>query len=613
MTLRVLPISLVNKIAAGEVIERPAAAVKELTENALDAQASQIDVTIADGGKSLICIADNGFGMEESELPLAVERHVTSKLPDDDLFDIRFLGFRGEALPSIASVARMKIMSRKKEAADAWSITVDGGEKGDVEPCALNKGTRIEVRDLFFAVPARLKFLKSAQSETGAIADVLKRLALARHDVGFSLTDEKKKRLDYPACADDKERMAQVVGDEFVQNAVFLDAERDGCRLRGAASLPTYAKATGTEQYFFVNNRAVRDKQLNGALKAAYQDVLPHDRFPACVLYLDIPLEEVDVNVHPAKAEVRFRNAQTVRSLIISSVRQALAQATYKTSTTLTQNTLDAAQMRETPVSFDLPAFNPPQASSLPRPFAPASCGFKSRPASSYSNASLFQKHEAFSLQAPHDFETRTADAQTQDTSEESFPPLGFAKAQLHKTYIVAQTQDGLVIVDQHAAHERLTYEKIAANYNSGDAPAQFLLMPEVVTLSVRQAAAMMLRQADFQKTGLMFDTFGEDALLVRAVPALLAKADVQALVKDVSELVAEWGDDVLLHERLKEVCARMACHGSVRAGRKLDLSEMNALLRQMESSAFAGQCIHGRPTYIELKLKDIEKLFGRR
>ena len=606
MPLRVLPPSLVNRSAAGEVIERPAAAVKELAENALDAQATQIDVTLSDGGKALVSVYDNGTGISADDLPLAVERHVTSKLPEDDLFDIRFLGFRGEALPSIASVSRLTIFSREKDASEAWSIHINGGEKHAVEPCALNKGTRIEVRDLFFAVPARLKFLKSSQTETAAVADVIKRLALARFQTGFSLSDEKKKRLDFTPCCDEKARIAQVLGNDFIENCVFIDTQRDDYSLRGAASLPTYAKATGTEQYFFVNGRAVKDKQLNGALKAAYQDVLPHDKFPACVLYLDVPFEEVDVNVHPAKAEVRFRNAQQVRSLIVTSVRQALAEATFKTSSTLAQEALNNAQAYETPVFSR-------SYSSAPITETPhAAYSFREHKAA-YSNASLFKKHEAFSLQTPFINEADATEKKVESTNEEMFPPLGFAKAQLHKTYIVAQTQDGLVIVDQHAAHERLTYEKIAENYHKSDAPAQLLLMPEIVTLPPEQVKAMIKRQADFQKTGLIFDSFGEDALLVRGIPALLGKTDIVSLTKDVAELVAEWGDDISLHERLKDVCARMACHGSVRAGRKLDVSEMDALLRQMETSAFAGQCIHGRPTYIELKLKDIEKLFGRR
>jgi len=606
MALRLLPPSLINRIAAGEVLERPAAAVKELVENALDAHAKNISVVLADGGKSALTVTDDGDGMDENDLALCVERHATSKLPTDDLFDIRFLGFRGEALPSIGAVSRLKITTRKK-GADAFSLSVEGGEKGDVEPATGPVGTKVDVRDLFYAVPARLKFLKSTQTETGAVTDILKRLALANPTVRFTLSDEKKTRFDYPATTDLKHRAEQVLGKEFVANAVALDTERDGITLTGFAGIPTFNKPTAAEQYFFVNDRAVRDKQLQGALKAAYQELMAHDRFPAAALFLTLDPQEVDVNVHPAKAEVRFRSPQTVRSLIITSVRQGLALTGCKTADTLAHDALSFVQIPET-AEKPTPVFHASYGSET-KPSYPASVLSVRENHGSF-HGGLFKKDQAFSVPKPSappvEFETVQSDA-------EIFPPLGLARAQINKTYIIAQTEDSLVIVDQHAAHERLTYEKISENYNRGEAPSQFLLMPEVVNLPPEKVEALLKRSDDFKKTGLILEPFGDDAVLVRGVPALLGKTDVPALIKDMADTVFQWGDDVLLKEKLKDVCARMACHGSVRAGRKLSTDEMNALLRQMESFAFSGQCIHGRPTYIELKLKDIEKLFGRR
>lgn len=611
MTLRLLPPTLVNRIAAGEVLERPASAVKELVENALDAGATKIDVILNDGGKAAITVIDNGRGMTPDEMTLAVERFATSKLPTDDLFDIRYFGFRGEALPSIASVARVTITSRTENADSAWSLFIEGGEKHAPEPAAAPQGTRVDVRDLFFAVPARLKFLKSTQTETGYIQEIIEKLALANPSVAFTLSDERKKRLDLKPVSESDEikRVAQIVGEDFVDNALPVNAGRDGVVLKGFVGLPTLNKATAASQYFFVNSRPVRDKVLLGAIKAAYHELLAADRFPALVLFLQIPPEDVDVNVHPTKAEVRFRDAQGIRGMIVSAVRQTLMSSGFRTSTTLAAQALDA--------SVPEPSFIPM------RPAVPASA-FRQAPAyrpsvqKNYSfneTRALFKANEAFSA-----FSAPVA-AELPDNAVESlpavdadaFPPLGLARAQLHKTYIVSQTEDGIVIVDQHAAHERLTYEKIKKNMESGDAAAQYLLLPEIAELPPEKRDAVLKQKAELEKAGFLFEPFGDGALVIRATPAVLGETDAKALMNDIADTIMEFGDSLALKERVKKIAATMACHGSVRAGRILDVSEMNALLRQMESVPYSGQCIHGRPTYIELKLKDIERLFGRR
>ncbi len=618
MTLRLLPPTLVNRIAAGEVLERPASAVKELVENALDAGATKIDVVLNDGGKAALTVIDNGQGMTPDDMTLAVERFATSKLPTDDLFDIRYFGFRGEALPSIASVARVTITSRTADADSAWSLFVEGGEKHAPEPASAPKGTRVDVRDLFYAVPARLKFLKSTPTETGYIQEIIEKLALANPTVAFTLTDEKKKRLDLKPVdkSDEIKRVAQIAGDDFIENSVPLNAVRDGVTLRGFVGLPTLNKATTASQYFFVNNRPVRDKVLPGAIKAAYHELLAADRFPALVLFLDVPPEDVDVNVHPTKAEVRFRNAQAVRGMIISAVRQALMSSKFRTSTTLAAQALD--------VSLPEPSFMPIRP-AVPSPAFHQTPAFRQSPSfrpsegtKNYSfneTRSLFRANEAFSISAPLPAEpvANSSDDAEPAPDADAFPPLGLARAQLHKTYIVSQTADGIVIVDQHAAHERLTYEKIKQNMESNDAAAQYLLLPEIVDLPSEKRDAVIERKAELEKTGMLFEPFGDGAVLVRATPAVLGETNAKTLMNDIADTIMEFGDSLALKEQIKKIAATMACHGSVRAGRILDANEMNALLRQMESVPYSGQCIHGRPTYIELKLKDIEKLFGRR
>ncbi len=604
--LRLLPPTLVNRIAAGEVLERPASAVKELIENALDAGATKIDVILNEGGKAALTVIDNGKGMTPEEMELAVERFATSKLPSDDLFDIRFLGFRGEALPSIASVARMTITSRTADADTAWSLFVEGGRKNAPEPAAAQRGTRVEVRDLFYAVPVRLKFLKSTQTETGYIQEIIEKLALAHPTVAFTLSDEKKQRLDLKPVKTGEEikRVAQIIGDDFIENAVPLNAGHDGVSLNGFVGLPTLNKATSASQFFFVNGRTVRDKVLLSAIKAAYHELLAADRFPALVLFLQLPAEDVDVNVHPAKAEVRFRNAQAVRGMIVSAVRQALIGSGHRTSSTLAAEALDLS-LPET----NFPPMRPAASDShyavkrfsSYRPATPKSYSFNETRA-------LFKANEAFSAPITENL----PDAST-ESKDDDFPPLGLARAQLHKTYIVSQTRDGIVIVDQHAAHERLTYEKIKQNMESGNAAAQYLLLPEIIELTAEKKEAVLKQKEELEKTGLLFEPFGDNAVLIRATPAVLGETDAKALMGDVADTLIEFGDSLALKEQIKKIAATMACHGSVRAGRKLDAGEMNALLRQMESVPYSGQCIHGRPTYIELKLKDIEKLFGRR
>jgi len=596
MPIRVLPPNLVNRIAAGEVIERPASAVKELVENAIDAGATRIEVTLRDGGRGLIAVVDDGGGMGADELALAVERHATSKLPDDDLTDIRTLGFRGEALPSIGAVGRLTITSRKSGADAAWTLSVDGGVKGAPQPAALGQGTRVELRDLFYATPARLKFLKQARTELDHVEDVINRLAMAHPEIGFVLMDDTKVMLRFGAAAPDLladapaarlARLAQVMGRDFADNALAIDVVREGVRLSGHIGLPTLNRATSAHQYLFVNGRPVRDRLLHGAVRGAYQDFLARDRHPLVALFLELPAEAVDVNVHPTKAEVRFRDAGLVRGLIVGAARHALAAAGHRAATTVSAAALGSFRPGASPS-----AWRP--SSSSPRGFAEA--------------AALYAPMELSGVATP------TADVATPaPVNGDSDHPLGAARAQLHETYIVAQTADGIVIVDQHAAHERLVYERMKAALASRGIERQALLIPEVVELDPAAAERLLSRRDELAELGLIIEAFGNGAIVVREVPALLGPADVKGLVRDLADELAELGQALGLKERLEEICGTLACHGSVRAGRRLNAEEMNALLREMEATPHSGQCNHGRPTYVELKLADIERLFGRR
>ena len=580
--IRLLPETLVNRIAAGEVIERPAAVVKELAENAVDAGARHVEVALEDGGRVRISVVDDGRGMTADELLLAVERHATSKLPDEDLVNIRTLGFRGEALPSIGAVARLHIASRAEGAPDAFAIGVEAGRKGRPVPAALRAGTRIEVRDLFYATPARLKFLKAARTEFDYAAGALRRLAMAHPGVAFSLSDGARERFRYPRADGDGARLGRLsaaMGREFADNAVPVEAERGGARLSGYAGLPTLNRGNGRAQFLFVNGRPVQDRLLIGAVRGAYQDFLARDRHPMVALFLDVPPEAVDVNVHPAKTEVRFRDASLARGLIVGGLRRALETAGHRASTTVATTAFDAFR----PGGGRRPESLPVRES--PAPFAEALPGLD-RPSA------------------------RAAPV------EEALPrggPLGVARAQLHENYIVAQTESGIVIVDQHAAHERLVYERMKARLANGSVERQGLLVPAVAEMEEAAVDLVCGRAEEFRELGLVVERFGPGAVIVREVPALLGSVDAGALVRDLADDLAEHGEGFALKERLEEVCSTLACHGSVRSGRRLTPEEMNALLRDMEATPHSGQCNHGRPTYVSLDLADIERLFGRR
>jgi DNA mismatch repair protein MutL len=587
MAIRLLPPVLVNRIAAGEVIERPAAAVKELVENAIDAGASRIDLSVKEGGQQLIAVTDNGGGMTAEELVLAVERHCTSKLPDDDLLRIASLGFRGEALPSIGAVSRMRITSRPPGADNAWEIAVEAGGKAVPVPAAHPPGTRVEVRDLFFATPARLKFLKTPRTERDLAVDSVRRLAMAYPGIAFTVIGDEERLLLRLAAAGGSEpaiarraRLAALLGRDFAENSVEIDAERGGFRLTGLIGLPTLNRAAPRDQYLVVNGRPVRDKLLVGAVRGAYQDVLARDRHPMVALFLDGPPEEIDVNVHPAKAEVRFRDAALVRGLIVGALRNALAVAGHRASSTVAAGAVAAFRPGAGIPASSAPRFSFP----LPPP-----------------TPSLALAESANNFLRP------TEEAPAAET------PLGTPRAQLHRTYILAETPTGIVLVDQHAAHERLVYERMKEALAAQGVARQALLLPEIVELDETGAARLAARAAELAEFGLVLEPFGPGAVVVREVPALLPGLDVGALVRDLADELAEWGDTLALKERIETVCGTLACHTSVRAGRHLSPPEMDALLRQMEATPNSGQCNHGRPTYIALDLADIERLFGRR
>ncbi len=587
MSIRRLPESLVNRIAAGEVIERPAAAVKELAENALDAGATRIEIAWREGGQALIQVTDNGHGMTRDELVLAIERHATSKLPDDDLWNINSFGFRGEALPSIGAVARVSLTSRKQGGQEAWGINVEGGEVGAPKPSSLAEGTRVDVRDLFFATPARLKFLKSVRTESEAVREVVERLAMAHPHVDFTLQEDDKRPIRYVVGQDARARLADVLGADFMANAAPVNMAREDMGVTGFASLPTWNRPTTREQYLFVNNRPVRDKVLLAAVRGAYGDLLPSGRHPAVALFLTVPAREVDVNVHPTKAEVRFRDAQKVRGLIVTAIREALGGASQFTSSALAPQAMQYLQVNANapPIGFGERQYAPQAQARGQGAHAPSFMG-----------------------DAPLAARTTEPSGEQQGNYR-----LGAAVAQIHGTFILAQTEHSLVIVDQHAAHERLTFEKMKQAMQSGGLKRQILLIPEVVEMDDKAAARLLAAMDALAELGLVIEAFGGGAVLVREIPALLQGADIKALLKDVAEELAEYDTSRALKERLEHICATMACHGSVRAGRALTIDEMNALLRQMESTPASGQCSHGRPTYVELKLSDLEKLFDRR
>lgn len=611
MPIRLLPANLVNQIAAGEVIERPASVVKELVENAVDAGAHRVVVELREGGKSFISVTDDGHGMNPRELALAIERHATSKLPDDDLVHIGFFGFRGEALPSIGAVGRLSIASRARGAEEAWIIRVEGGERQGPEPTALTAGTRVELRDLFYAVPARLKFLKTARSEQNAVVEILERIAMAHPEIAFALTDDGKNVLRLDAAQADLmetpdaarlKRLSDVMGRDFADNAVALSVEREGLHLTGFAGLPTLNRATASSQYLFVNGRPVRDRLLQGAIRGAYQDFLARDRHPLVALFLECPPDLVDVNVHPAKAEVRFQDAAMVRGLIVGAIRRAMDAAGHRASTTVAGAAIAAFGFGGTP------------GMSAPLPTAYQAMHGGNGQLNRFNAGVVQQAMAAFAPLSPEMARpSGVAHAPMQDNVPQQDYPLGVARAQIFGTYIVAQTKDGMVIVDQHAAHERLVLERMKVALAGSGVKRQALLIPEIVELPAKLVGSLLARSGELEELGLAIEAFGHDAVAVREVPALLGQSDVKGLVRDLAEEIAELGAALSLKEKLEDICGTMACHGSVRAGRQLLPAEMDALLRQMEATPHSGQCNHGRPTYVELKLSDIERLFGRR
>ncbi len=619
ISIRRLPPQTVNRIAAGEVVERPASVIKELVENAIDAGASQVDIRYEDGGRAVITITDDGKGMSREELPIAIERHATSKLsPNDagewDLLNIGTMGFRGEALPSIGSIARLTITTQTESDDSAWEISVEGGAETKPKPAPrfAMHGTRVDVRDLFYATPARLKFLKSERSETLAISDIVKRLAMANPAVGMSLSNGNRITLKVARQSGDQEgrlaRLASILGADFGDNAIEIDKEREGIHLTGFAGLPTYSRGNAQHQYLFVNGRPVRDKLLHGAVRGAYQDFLARDRYPVVALYIDLPSDHVDVNVHPAKSEVRFRNPGLVRGLIVSALRHSLAAAGHRASTTVSDYALGKIQAEQPQYAFQQNYNRPYNGAPAPYRHDPAmqplvdgqiAAGMT---ANDYGFSAKVEEHgEGYAHDNHHEKQDFTAN------------PLGAARAQLHETYVVAQTQDGIVIVDQHAAHERLVYERMKTAMAGQGVERQALLIPDIVDLGETDAVRVLARAEELAEMGLVIEPFGTGAVAVRETPALLGEMNIQSLLRDLADDISEYDEALSLKEKFEHVCGTMACHGSVRAGRRLNGAEMNALLRQMEDTPHSGQCNHGRPTYVELKLADIERLFGRR
>jgi len=596
--IRQLDDASINRIAAGEVVERPASAVKELVENALDAGASRVDISYADGGKTLIRVADNGCGISVDDLPLALSRHATSKIDGSDLLNIHTFGFRGEALPSLGAVGRLTITSRV-QGEDAATIRVSGGQMEPARPAALSEGSVVELRDLFFATPARLKFMRTDRAEAQAITDVVKRLAMAEPHVAFTLRDVSgggQGRITFRADPQTGDmfdalrgRLASILGREFSENAIAIDAEREGLTLTGFAALPTYSRGAAVAQFLFVNGRPVRDKLLTGALRAAYFDFLSRDRHPAAALFLTCDPQLVDVNVHPAKSEVRFRDPGIARGLIVSGLRHALAGAGHRASTTVAGATLGA--MRPEPAGparvYQMDRQSP---GAMHVPYEAPTPGFADMPAT-------FGRVEESASDAP---------------VEEADYPLGAARAQVHENYIIAQTEAGIVIVDQHAAHERLVYEKLKRQMAENGVASQALLIPEIVELSAGDTARLMEVSEDLGRLGLMIEPFGGSAIAVRETPAILGQVNAGAMISDILDELADLGDSQTVQARIEAVLSRVACHGSIRSGRWMRAEEMNALLREMEATPHSGQCNHGRPTYVELKLSDIERLFGR-
>lgn len=631
MTIRQLSETIINQIAAGEVVERPASVVKELVENAVDAAATRIEIATAGGGKTLIRVSDNGCGIEEGELALAVSRHCTSKL-ENNIHDIRALGFRGEALPSIGSVSRLRLLSRTGNAATGAEILVSGGRMDGPRPAAANCGTVVDVRDLFYATPARLKFMKTDKAEANAITETVRRIAIAFPHIRFTLSGPDRSLAEFAAASNGPEgrltRLTQILGKEFAENTVEIDAERDGVRLTGHAGIPSYNRGNSLQQFVYVNGRPIRDRTMVGAIRAAYDDAVARDRHGIVALFIDIDPRDVDVNVHPAKADVRFRDPGLVRGLIIGSIRQALDKAGLRPASTGARAMLNAFQPRTAPAAPFQPA-SWPQPPGGPRPqqgysFRPVSAAWTPQtahrvhqPLMTQANAFAEDTSEGLAFQELKGLGLPSADLRPENAAPDGIPhpshPLGAARAQIHQNYIVAQTEDSLIIVDQHAAHERLVYEALKQALYAKPLASQMLLMPEIVDLGEEDAERLAEQTQTLQKFGLVIERFGPRAIAVRETPAMLGKVNAAGLIRDLADEIAEHGTADGLKARLDYIAATMACHGSVRSGRLLKPEEMNALLRKMEATPASGTCNHGRPTYIELKLADIERLFGRR
>lgn len=612
--IRILPQNLINQISAGEVVERPASVVKELVENALDAGAQKISVKIKDAGKSYISVRDDGCGMSPDDMLLSLERHATSKIRDEDLFNINTLGFRGEALPSIASISRFSLTSKEKNAEHAWKIQVDGGYKGELTPASLETGTLIEVRELFYATPARLKFLRSDSVELNHIIEMMQRLALAHPMIGFHLENESRILLSYPqdaALTETHARMRSVLGSDFVDDAIEVSVARDSLTLRGFISLPTYHRSSQQSQFLFVNNRPVKDKALVSALRVAYQDYIPLHRYPVVVLHLDVPALWVDVNVHPAKTEVRFQDANHVRNMLVSVIKHALHQHAHQATTTTTDRAIGY--------------FKTPQMSSVSQPISGAVGGStysrlgmpsQLRPSMPLRDGQLTLSPVAMPSSLSESESSPFEVCSVHNDEEQSSSALGVmgrACAQIHQSYIIAETEDKLIIVDQHAAHERIVYEKMKHDLEVNAIQRQALLIPEILELSVEKVSKLLEHQSSFEQFGFIIESFGGTALIVREIPLLLTTINIKEFIYDILDELDTHGEIISLKERLERLLATLACHGSIRAGKKLSLPEMDALLRQMESTPHSGQCNHGRPTYLELSKADIEKLFERR
>ncbi|MGI4753513.1 MAG: DNA mismatch repair endonuclease MutL [Janthinobacterium lividum] len=611
MTIKLLSESTINRIAAGEVIERPASVVKELVENAVDAGSTKIDIILERAGKNLIIISDDGVGMTDKELEIAVERHTTSKLDETDFLNIHTFGFRGEALPSIAAISKMLITSKKRDNQKAFQIKLIGGDEKQITASIHNEGTKIEIRDLFFATPARLKFLRTDKTELAATVDVVKKIALAHPEISFSLTHDGKTLLKLKGQNKDaennlKQRIIDVIGEDFIKNASYIDFKSPDFSIYGYTSIPTYNRASSEDQFLFINNRPVKDKLLQVALRVAYQDYMPRDRYPLCAIFLQIDPQLVDVNVHPAKAEVRFHDPNYVRNLLIDSIKNALSNKSHIASTTIASS---AIELFKNPFVNKEPAISKPlNVNSKPSEYRPATSPTVPKYTPNNSCQKLIDT-------LPHARIEQEVEQRIQNEPQKSSQyRLGAAKAQLHTTYVISQTEDSIVITDQHAAHERLGYEKIKNYIKNEELIKQRLLIPEIVELPDEKRADILYENKDkLSKLSLSLEKFGEKSIIVTEIPNILGDINVQKLIQDLADHLAECGEDIALTELIEHVTETYACYYSIRAGQKLSADEMNALLRQMENTPFSGQCNHGRPTYIELKLKDIERLFGRK